>query len=170
MARKVEKPKPQREEENDLEILHPERILPVAGESVTVREYGFVEGLRLRPVAAPLLESLHQVMTGEGLSLEQVLDVLAEHHQVTLELLAQAVDRDVAWLETLNPEDGDLLLMTWWSVNGPFLMRSVQKRRMAEMVAERVKRSPVPAGGTSTPPSSPTDTTRTESAATQSAS
>lgn len=171
MAQKIEKPKPQREEAEDLEILHPERTFTVAGEEITVREYGFVEGLRLRSQAAPLLDSLCQIMTGDGLSLEQVLDILAEHHQVTLALLAQAIDRDVAWLErdSVSQEDGHALLMTWWSVNGPFLLRSVQRRRMAEMVAERVKRNPDAfAGATSTAPSSPMGTTRTASAATPS--
>ncbi|MCO1336803.1 hypothetical protein MO867_20970 [Microbulbifer sp. OS29] len=151
MAKKLEK-KVSAESQDDLEILHPERTLTIAGEKITVREYGFVEGLRLRPLAAPFLKALHQVMgSGATLSLEAVLDIIAEHHEIILQLMAVAIDCDENWLHGLNDPDGNLLLMTWWAVTGPFFLRSVQQRRIAELVASRAQK-PVPAGEISTPP------------------
>ncbi|WP_445364394.1 DUF6631 family protein [Microbulbifer sp. ANSA003] len=151
MAKKLEK-KASAESQDDLEILHPERTLTIAGEVITVREYGFVEGLRLRSLAAPFLKALHQVMgNGAALSLEAVLDIIAEHHEITLQLMAIAIDRDNDWLHDLNDPDGNRLLMTWWAVTGPFFLRSVQQRRIAELVASRAQKT-VPAGETSTPP------------------
>ena len=170
MAKKVDKPETPKGED-DLEVLHPERTITIQGEQITAREYGFVEGLRLRPIAAPFLEALHQLMgSGQGLSLEQVMDAIAAHHEVTLELIAASIDRDVEWLHTLNDRDGYLVLMSWWGACGPFLLRSVQQRRLAEMVAARVNQKPASAGATSTAPSSPTDTTQPASATTQSGS
>ncbi|MCO1335467.1 hypothetical protein MO867_14100 [Microbulbifer sp. OS29] len=151
MAKKLEK-KETAESQDDLEILHPERTLNIAGEKITVREYGFVEGLRLRSLSAPFLKALHQVMSSsQELSLEAVLDIIADHHEITLQLMAVAIDREVEWLHSLNDTEGNLLMMTWWAVTGPFFLRSVQQRRIAELVADRAQKT-APAGETSTPP------------------
>ena len=61
MARKVVKPeKPAEPGADDLQVLHPERSPIIAGRQVTVREYGFIEGLGLRPLAQPFLDELHE--------------------------------------------------------------------------------------------------------------
>ncbi|MDF5999802.1 hypothetical protein P4050_15915 [Pseudomonas aeruginosa] len=67
MGRKVEReqpPGPAAQGADDLQILHPEREIEVAGRKLTVREYGFVEGLRLRPMIQPLLDDLYAISQG----------------------------------------------------------------------------------------------------------
>ncbi|MFU4637262.1 hypothetical protein ACM71F_30855, partial [Pseudomonas aeruginosa] len=63
MGRKVERetqPAPATDPgADDLQILHPERTLEVQGRMVTMREYGFVEGLKLRATMQPFLDDLH---------------------------------------------------------------------------------------------------------------
>lgn len=157
--------------DNDLEILHPEQALQIGGRSVTVREYGFVEGLRVRPKIAPFLDDLYATMQqGEDIELEVVLDIIGRHHELMLELIAQAADVDQPFLEQLTPEEGDLLLMTWWVVNGPFVLRQLQTRLLSQSVqlANRAKLAARRVGATSTPTSSPTATTPTASDATPS--
>ncbi|WP_336175029.1 DUF6631 family protein [Alloalcanivorax xenomutans] len=156
--------------DEDLEKLHPERELTLQGEQITVREYGFVEGLRLKPFAKPFLDDMEGLMSGKALTLPDVLGLIETHHEIILELIAQSIDRDMDWMRGLSSMEGEVLMMTWWMVNGPFFMRSVQNRRIAEMASEHAQRSQRSAGPTSTAPSSPTDTIQIESADTPSAS
>ena len=48
-----------------MEVLHPERVLVLGGESVMVREYGNVEWLRALPVAEPLVAAITALLAGE---------------------------------------------------------------------------------------------------------
>ena len=163
MARTVEKPKPKKEiappaasaGDNDLQVLHPEGALQIAGRDLVVREYGFIEGLQLRPRVQPLLDDLYKLITGGGLELEQIIVVLGQHVDLVVELEAISADVDVEWMRTLNQQDGQDLLMAWWSVNGPFYLRALVNRAHAERGAAEARRR---AGQTSTPPSSPPDT------------
>ncbi|CAD5107238.1 DUF6631 family protein [Zestomonas carbonaria] len=140
---------------DDLQVLHPEVSLQVAGRDLVVREYGFIEGLGLRPRIQPLLDDLYELIQAQKLELEQIIVTLGRHHALVAELVAIAADVDVAWLGTLNQWDGQRLLMTWWGVNGPFYLRSLVERAQAERVEAEARRR---VGATSTPPSSPADT------------
>lgn len=154
MAKKLSRAKPRAE---DLDVLHPERTLTLAGRQLTLREYGFVEGLRLRPLMQPLLDDLHRaVAAGKLPELESVLVILANHYEASLDLVAVAADVERAWIDTLSQDDGYLLLTVWWSVNGPFFLRSVVQRIAAAAVMEAVRaQAKAPVGPISTPPLSP---------------
>lgn len=155
MAKKVAKPNPAPEEgADDLQVLHPNRTATVAGRSITVREYGFIEGLGLRPLAQPLLDDLHAQVGASGVpELDGILVLLGKHSEIVAELVAVAADVEVPWVRGLKQDDGYILLMMWWGANGPFYVRSVFNRILAEKAAEKVR-----AGLTSIPPSSPGDT------------
>lgn len=156
MATKIEAKKND-ESADDLSILHPDRTLEIANKILTVREYSFVQGLRLRPMIAPLLDSLVGTLSKDA-GLEDILDVLAKNHETVLFLMAESIDEPVEWFETLSEEDGNLLLITWWTVNAPFLMRSVINRRMAKLASKKARL----AGETSTQSSSLAGTTPNE--------
>lgn len=126
---------------DDLEVLHPERLLTIAGREITVREYGFVEGLRLLPLAEPIIASLQGDMARGVPTFDSVMGTIAEHADVAVQLMAIAAGVDVEWIESLGQNDGQALMMIWWSVNGPFYMRTAATRAA---VAAR-------AGATSTP-------------------
>lgn len=168
MAKKFTPPqKPAREDgSKDLEILNPDVPLPIAGRDIVVREYGFVEGLRVRVKAKALTEALGaQIKTGHAL-LEDIQDVLAAHWDLVRELIADSTGQDHAWIESLNEADGELLLLTWWGVCGPFFV-GIAVRRMRQ---DRQVRAAL-AGLTSTPASPRPDTeSPTGSDATPSAS
>ncbi len=169
MATKVKsKQKKSQQEADDLDILHPERSFTLAGKDVVVKEYGFLQSLKLRPVAAPFLDALAEFMRDGVPDLEQIIDAIAEHDDIVVQLLSASIDKPEAWISSLGQSDGEYLLFVWWAVNGPFFMRSVQRRLMAEMVAKHPLRH-VAAGETSMQPSSPTDTAQSESGNTQSA-
>lgn len=152
MAAKVEPGKPRRKPaakpagDDDLEVLHPERQVSIAGRELVMREYGFVEGLKLRPLYAPLIETLKPVLAEAELpDLEQILDLLAEHAERLPQLMATACDQPLEWVTSLGHEAGHNLMLVWWGVNGPFFVRSAAGQLLSEKVREMRR-----AGATST--------------------
>lgn len=140
---------------DELEVLHPERQISIAGRDITVREYGFVEGLTVRALAKPLTDALYaQARAGGSAPLyTEIDDVLAQHPEMTVALLAKAADVEPEWIHRLNDEDGADLLLTWWLVNSGFFIRPLLRRLATEQLA--AGRSD---GGASTPTSSATGT------------
>lgn len=122
--------------DDDLDILHPQRTITVGGREVCVREYGMVEGLRLRPLHAPLVVALTEASaSGTAGDYESVLDVLAEHADALVALIAAAADVDADFVRGLRGADADLLVLTWWSVNRDFFSLAVVRRLAARRVA-----------------------------------
>lgn len=134
---------------DDLQVLHPERSATIAGRAVTVREYGFVEGMRLRPLMQPLLDDLHAaVVSGPFPQLEYFTTLLGTHIDAVTEAVAVAADVEVEWMVGLTQDEGQHLLMLWWTANGPFYIRSVFSRIAADRAVSQH------AGATSTQSSS----------------
>ena len=136
---------------NDLEVLHPNCSATIAGRAVTVREYGFIEGMRLRPRLQPFLDDLHAMMLSDPLpDLDQITMTLGTHIDAVSEAVAIAADVELDWVTGLGQDDGMHLLMLWWSANGPFFVRSVRNRIASDRALEALRD-----GRTSTPSSSP---------------
>lgn len=156
MARKLTtnaKPLPNGAE--DLEILYPERTLTVGGKKLTVREYGFMEGLALQQQAAPILNALVVASaqpTDAGF--ERIMDVLADHSEELLALVAQAADVEPAFVRGLTDSDGQALLMTWWLVNGGFFVRRVVRRLAIQAAAKAQAAAGATSSASSPPPAS----------------
>lgn len=143
---------------DDLTILHPNQTRKIAGINITVREYGWVEGLKLRELAQPILLDIEALMVdGNVPGYDQLRVILGKHASTTLQLIAQAADVDLEFLETLNQRDGELLEAMWWGCNGPFFLRSVIKK-----IGDKRLVSMLQGGRISTPSSSPTATTQSE--------
>lgn len=144
---------------DDLEIIHPERSAEIAGRVVVVREYGFIEGLRLRGQLQPLLDDLVLLFDQQHFQLDAIEAVLGRHADLVVDLVAIAADVEPAWVSGLSDQDGTHLLHLWWGANGPFFVRraisQVQAARVATAVAGKAENS---VGATSTPPSSPQGT------------
>ena len=133
---------------DDLVVLHPELEITVAGRALVVREYGLVEGLRLRAQLKPFTEALHaQFERGDAL-VEDVMDLIAEHWDSLRGAVATSAGVEADWIDSLGDADGDLLLNAWWGVCGPFFVRQILRR-----AAERARRHAL-GGATSTPSSS----------------
>lgn len=127
MARKISKPAaapaPPPPPENELEVLHPERQLVFGGRRVLVREYGHVEWLRLLPQAEPLVASIAAALEQDrDPTYEDALACLAQHIDALAPLIAQAAGLTAEEHAALDPEQGEVLLMTWWGCNGRFFV------------------------------------------------
>lgn len=112
---------PAAEGADDLQKLHPNLEAPLNGRIVTVREYGFVEGLQVRQQLKPFLEGLYELIKAESVPpLEQIMELVVAHLDDVLLAVATSADIEVEELRTLkNQDEGDLLLMRWWTANGP---------------------------------------------------
>lgn len=122
MARKRVSSKKQ--DVNDLEILFPDRSVTIAGRSITVREYSFIEGQRLLYLAEPFIRELASTLTGDTPSYSDIQFIAARHVDNILKLVAISVDQPEEWVRGLSATDGDTLNNIWWAVNGTFYLRS----------------------------------------------
>ena len=147
---------------NDLQVMHPNLVAPLNGRQVTVREYGFVEGLLLQPLLQPFLDGLYELVKADSIpQLDQIIGLMARNKDAVLEAVAVAADVELEELQNLKSQiEGRNLLTYWWTANGPFFYRCVLDRIRAEREVARLR-----AGVTSTPPSSgPATATPSESA------
>lgn len=151
----------------ELDVLVPERTIQVNGEKVTVNEIGFVDGLRLQAHVAPVVAAIVKAMqdADEAPTYGAIVAVFGQHWESTLELICTATGKDRAWLDRVPSPEGELLLMTFWTVNAGFFIN----RAMNEVAIQR-EQARLLAGQNSSPPSSPTATGPTTSADTPPAS
>ena len=134
----------------------PHVSVTIAGRQLVMREYGFVEGLGLRPLMQPFLDDLYAIMKGAGVpELEAVIGVLGKHNDMVVTLMATSANVEESWIRSLPQRPGKLLLYVWWIVNGPFFVGEVTDRLQQERFVAQLKAS---AGQTSMPASSPEDT------------
>jgi len=125
--------------DDDLEVLHPERTKKIGGINVTVREYGWTEGLRLRPEIKPLMDDLTALMRDDVPGIDVIRALLGKHVDITTKLIAQAADVDLEFLDGLNTHDGELLENMWWSVNGAFFLRKAIDNLKEELLVKSLR-------------------------------
>ena len=146
---------------DDLAILYPERRQTIAGVAVTMREYGFVEGVQLAPLVEAVVGALTDVASaGDRLAPNALRPALAAHPDAVIALIAVACDQPEAWVRSLTDRDGQALMLLWWVTNADFFVR-----RVIEAVTVR-QMERASAGSTPTPPSSAPGTTLESSAST----
>ena len=146
---------------DDLAILHPDRTLTLGGRAITLREYGFFEGLDVADRAAAFIADLILASDDGALRYAHVRRLFGRHRAVIPAIAAQAGDVEVAWLEALPPDDLELYLATWFAVNAAFFVREVlaELRETQLREAQRLAAG-ASAGAISSPDSPPPDTAR----------
>jgi hypothetical protein len=112
--------KPQADE---LDILHPERTIMCAGDSVTVREIGFADSLRLDRAMAPMIRAFIDLR--DDPEPHDLAALFGTHPDAWLDFMAAACGKPRAWIEGLGDEDGRNLSMAVWTVNSGFFLRRV---------------------------------------------
>lgn len=139
---------------DELGILHPHGEIEVAGEVVTVREYGFLEGLQVQAAAPEFFAALYAAVPRDQAApdFEQIQEVFVAHHEQVAQMIARAVDRDVEWVAGLPHGAGYRLMDAWWTVNVGFFIQLMFRRKGLRGAR------PQSAGPASTQPSSAPDT------------
>ena len=171
MARKIERPIGPEElkaqaaaqaaaaEAQDLETLHPERAIEIAGRVVRIREFGYIEGTHLQAGMAGFISELYAEFTREGAapSFDSIEALIARHitliHWVVANAITPHDDEDpdafiaavkanAGWIGGLSDIEGDRLVMAWWGVNKGFFIRRLQRRAAVEAKAAAGSASP----------------------------
>jgi hypothetical protein len=138
---------------DELAMLDPDRTLELGGRSVTIREYGFFEGLDVADRASAFIEDLVAATEDGRLRYAQVRRLFGRHRAVVPAIAAQAADVEVAWLETLAPGEQELFMATWFATNSAFFVREV----LAEVREAQVLAAGASAGLSASPGSLPPD-------------
>lgn len=129
-------PAPDTAAADDLAILHPDRTLVLGGRTITLREYGFFEGLDVADRASAFIADLIAASDDGALRYAHVRRLFGRHRAVIPAIAAQAGDVDVPWLEALSPDELELYLATWFAVNAAFFVREVlAELREAQLLA-----------------------------------
>lgn len=140
----------------DLRIAHAQLELQIGDRHLVLREYSFIEGLRMRARLAPFVTEVdaHALAGGEGLS-EDLIDIFAKHEALLQEAMALSAGVEVAWIRDLDLIDGERLLYAWWGICGPFFVQLLLRRTTERL--ERMKQLAylAAAGPTSSTTSSP---------------
>ena len=142
----------------ELAVLHPDRELVLGGRTVTIREYGFFEGLEVADRASAFIADL-VAASGDGtLRYAQVRRLFGRHRTVIPAIAAQAGDIETNWLQALSPEDQELYLATWFATNAAFFVREVLAEiREARLLAAPPLADDASAGAKSSSASLPPD-------------
>lgn len=155
MARKLEKKAAPsaaaKSAAEDLSALQPNVTISVADRKVTIREYGFWEGLEVAHKAAGFIADLVIPCASGSLTFAQVRRLFGSHKDVIVAISAQAADVDADWVLSLEkkPADAELFLSTWFAVNTGFFMREV----VAEIREAKQRAAMRPTGSDSSPAS-----------------
>lgn len=147
----------------ELGVLFPDGGLtvtdPETGERVelAVEAFRFLPGLKAAAIGRPLIDALADAVNADAdMELDDMTDLLAEHAETWMELIALASGRDPAWISALPETDGHALANVMWEVNGDFLarravLRAARKQRRKTPKKRTGSRSPK----SSTPSSGP---------------
>jgi hypothetical protein len=95
---------------NDLEILYPERSVLVGGRLIKVREYSFLEGMRLAAAFSAQVQELKAALAGEAAG--------NDHSPAIIHLLTLATGEDVMAVGGCSDAEYGALVRTWLEVNG----------------------------------------------------
>lgn len=166
MARQVKKPAPTAAESSsaavDLSALQPDITHTIAGRKVTIREYGFFEGLQVASTAAAFIADMHQQCADGTLTYSGIRRLFGAHQAAVIEIAAQSGGVEPGWLLALKPGDAELYMSTWFAVNSGFFMHEL----VVEMQVQRHSPAPTSTGLASSPGSqAPGSATSTASAA-----
>lgn len=112
----------------ELEIIAPDvEVTLVNGRIITVREYAFLDGLKLQNTAAPVLDALAD---GEDITVQRLSQVFGEHAELMPTLMAAACDLSASEIRALNDHDGQVLLAAFWRVNKDFFVQRLLVRKV----------------------------------------
>lgn len=165
MARKVDKTAASTAEPSsavgDLSVLNPDVKLTVAGRALTVREYGFWEGLEVAHRATEFIADMLAMCADGTLRYTTVRRLFGVHRDVVQALVAQSADVELAWVAGLKGAEAERLLSTWFAVNAGFFLREAaveteEVRYRAAAAARKQKTSPTSSSASPTPDSGTT--------------
>lgn len=156
----------------ELAELSPDITLTLADRQITVREYGFFEGLDVAHRSSAFIGDMHDQCRDGQLRYDRIRRLFGKHADVVVAIAAEAAGVEPEWVRSLGKDDAETFMSTWFAVNAGFFVHEV----VVEMREERQREQLLagakgPAGTNSSSSSPPPDSDpSTTSAASPSAS
>jgi hypothetical protein len=126
----------------DAEILFPEKVLTIKGETITVKEITFTQGLKLGRIVQALISDLSSLFAErENADYEDLAEVFAEHEPVLMDILAITTGKEATYFNDISDSDGQSLMMTLWTVNGDFFTRRLVSKSLSKHIRARADQS-----------------------------
>jgi len=112
----------------DLSVLFPDISIELQNKQVIVREYKFMQWLRLKPQCADFIEDLVDVLKCEtDVQVDDILELFESNFDLVKTMVIASTQCTLEFLELLGDDDMQSLLWTWWNVNKHFFLRSANR-------------------------------------------
>ncbi|MFT0211832.1 DUF6631 family protein [Pseudomonas sp. F1_0610] len=147
-------------EVEELAVLFPDASIRIGEQDVSVKELRFGQQIKFNSQLAALADDLSQInglYEGNADSINAMLDVIAQHFDAIQPVILASCEQSIDF-DQLTGDEGEALLLTWWSVNKNFFVRRLVRPKMIKAAL---------AGDASLPLSSDTDISEPNSATTQ---
>lgn len=118
-------------------IISPASEIVIKGESITVNEINYMQGLKLHHVLQPVLDDIAEQFTEENTDFNAMAAVFADHIDVINKMILVATGKDERLFENLGDEEGQYLLMTFWMVNSHFFTRRIVGKAMHKIQSKQ---------------------------------
>lgn len=141
---------------DDLAIMFPDMEVTVANKTFTMRELRFGEQLQYAHLLQPIATRFDQIdlQSEPEDQANKVLDLLFLEYEAVVQLMAICSRQSVQWIKSLPAEQGEDLMLCWWSTNSRFFIRRLTRKGIlrANLAAAKIQKAN---GETLSPPSSP---------------
>lgn len=145
------------EVDKDVGRLFSDQVVVIKGETITVREFRYLEGLRAAAIARPFIAGLRKLIEDLGnLEPEAILALIGENSEVWGQLGAISTGRPIEWLSELTDEEGMDLTLKLWEANKDFFTRRLILGAALKRGLEDLSRSRRSSRTSSTPGSAAT--------------
>lgn len=107
--------------ENDMEILFPDQTVTIGEDEITMREFSFMQGMRMSAVAAALIADMAAMFDeSEEASLSAIMIAFSRHPDAMVAMIAESAGVSKEWVAGRSDRDGQTLLNAFWRVNRDF--------------------------------------------------
>jgi len=124
--------------DDGLDTILPDSDIEIRHETITVTEITFLQSLTLDPLIGPMIADMKTLFAeeadGETVSYQAMAAVFGKHADILLQMIAMTTGKPREWIESLSDADGQLLTMTFWTVNQGFFTRRLVIETMASSV------------------------------------
>jgi len=115
-------------------ILFDEQVLLIGGQTVSVKEISFIDGMKVAGLIEPMIDQLADDLlktSDGGLGLSLLEKVFADYVDTFKALIVMCSNIESAeFIDGLGDEDGQQLLLIFWTVNSRFFISRLQRRSL----------------------------------------
>jgi len=110
----------------EAQLLFNERQLTIGDRDVTVREFNYLDGLRVKVLIRPMLKDLRIHFENGNSDPEDIMLLMESHAEEWVEVCALAAGQPADWIASLPSSQGEALSLAVWEVCSDFFTQSLE--------------------------------------------